>query len=147
MNKYQFHFGDYYNDGHGRYITVHCQSPKNKEEIQEISKRVLETYPQLDDWRIGGLCINYEESNPDWRVLECMIAVNFPFQRLIEACDFGDDQFTSWEDAYDNGDIFFTEEFVAEIWIWFMNAFGAELEVIEDDAVHFSYHFGYGCFD
>ena len=132
MNKYQFHFGDYYNDGHGQYITLHCQSPKSESELRNISKKVLEIYPQLDSYKTGGLCIEYGEYHLKWEVIECLIAIDFPFKRMLELCDFDDNQFTSWEEAYDSGNMFFMAEAIGEIWIWFMNAFGAELEIIKD---------------
>ena len=147
MNKYQFHFGDYYNDGHGRYITLHCLSPKSEQELRDISAQVLDNFPELDDWVDNGLCINYGEYRPCYKVWKAIQSVNYPRERVCDFVGFAYDQHKDWEDMLGDENLFCTAEFVADIWIWFMNYFGAELTIVEDDAVHFNYHFGYGCFD
>lgn len=141
MNKYQVHFGDYYDDGHGKYATICCQSPKNSQELSEISERIVSTYPILEDWE-KGLCRSYCNSTPSEEVWTLIRDIGYPLERLLNKLD--DIGYSNWEEIFEDSP-HPSAETIGDIWIWFMNTFGAELEIISDDWEHLSFSYGYGC--
>ncbi len=151
MNKYYFHFGDYYGDGHRQYVTVCCQSPKTREEIREIINKINELHPMFNNWNDGGLAIQYDEphiGNGSW---EDIIKLGYPYIKFLNALDDVDyDKYDNWEAvkaAHQLADICVNIELIMDIWLFIMNHYGAELEeVVEDNSNHFDFDYGYGCF-
>ena len=152
MNKYYFHFGDYYGDGHRQYTTVCCKSPKSRQELQEIINKINILHPMFYNWNDGGLAIPYDEphiGNASW---EEIIKLGYPYKKLnvlLEDLEF--DSYTGWDDLkekYDLRDIWVNIDFIMDVFLFVMNYYGAELtEVVEDNSNHFNFEYGYGCFD
>jgi hypothetical protein len=150
MEKYYFHFGDYYGDGHRQYVTLCYESPKSLEEIQSILKKIEELHPTFDDWKCG-LALQYDEphiGNASW---EEIIKLGYPYERLgIILDDLEFDKFQGWDDLknrYDLSTIYVNIDFVMDVFVFIMNYYGAELtEVVEDKSNHFDFGYGYGCF-
>ena len=150
MYKYQFHFGDYCNDGHGQYATIHLRSPKTVIELNLIHQKILRDYPEFDDWK-GGLCRQYGQSCLGQNAWDTLKAMNFPWRNIIQYCDFDpyvppvkcdEIDFNSIEPE----DCLLGVDAIAQIFIWLMNRYGAELTIVEDKDLHMSFHYGYGCF-
>lgn len=151
MEKYYFHFGDYYGDGHRQYTTICCQSPKTQQEIQEIINKIDELHPAFNNWKDNGLAIQYDEphiGNESWKDI---IKLGYPYEKLgilLEDLEF--DNYTGWDDLkerYDLREIYVNIDFIMDVFLFVMNYYGAELtEVVEDHSNHFDFGYGYGCF-
>lgn len=150
MNKYYFHFGDYYGDGHRQYTTICCQSPKTSAELQEIIDKIDELHPVFSNWT-NGLAIQYDEphiGNDSWEVI---IKLGYPYEKLgilLEDLEF--DNYTGWDDLkerYELKEIYVNIDLITDVFLFVMNYYGAELtEVVEDNSNHFDFDYGYGCF-
>ena len=146
MNKYQMTFGDYYNDGHGQYITVHVASPHSWETLQQIILKIYESYPILCR---NGIACEYDEPYITKEIWEVIKEFNYPLSRLWHFLDDNSYEGLCIEiiDEYiANKEIAFNAETIADIWIWMMNKRGAELEYIEKPEMLFHFSDGYGCF-
>lgn len=150
MEKYYFHFGDYYGDGHGRHVTVCYNSPKSKQEIQEIINKIDFKHPSFNSWD-AGLAKQYDEPHIGEAAWEEIIKLGYPYERLgIILDDLEFDKYSGWDDLknqYKLSDIYVNIDFIIEVFIYIMNYYGAELtEIIEDKSNHFDFDYGYGCF-
>ena len=146
MNKYQMTFGDYYNDGHGQYITVHVTSPHTWDTLQEIIDSIYKSYPIL---MRRGLAREYDEPFLTKEVWEVVKDFRYPLERMWEYLDDNSYMGLSMEviDQYiENEEIAFNVQTIADIWIWMMNKRGAELEYTEEPETLFHFGDGYGCF-
>ena len=150
MNKYYFHFGDYYGDGHRQYTTVCLESPKTREEIREIINKISELHPTFNNWK-DGLAIQYEEPHIGNEAWEDIIKLGYPYIKFLDVLDDADyDKYDNWEAVkavHQLSDICVNIELIIDIWLFVMNQYGAELEeVVEDNSNHFDFDYGYGCF-
>lgn len=146
MNKYQMTFGDYYNDGHGQYITVHVSSPHTWDTLQEIIDGIYKSYPVL---MRRGLAREYDEPFLTKEVWEVVKDFGYPLERMWEYLDdiSYDGLPMSVIDQYiENEEIAFNVHTIADIWIWMMNKRGAQLEYTEEPETLFHFSDGYGCF-
>lgn len=149
MNRFYFHFGDYYNDGHGCYKTICVETPKSKAEIQAIINKVDFMHPAINN-PIGGLANTYCEPHFDSAVWIDIIEKGYPYERFMNnQDDCGFEQYSGWEDLSNKCsllDIVVTIETVVDVYLFLLNHYGAELTVLIDDTEHFSFEYGYGCF-
>lgn len=146
MNKYQMTFGDYYNDGHGQYITVHVASPHTSGTLQEIIDGIYKSYPVL---MRRGLAQECDEPFLTKEVWEVVKDFGYPLERMWEYLD--DNYYMGLpietiDRCIENEEIAFNTETIADIWIWMMNKRGAKLEYIEAPDTLFHFSDGYGCF-
>lgn len=151
MEKYYFHFGDYYGDGHGQHMTICLESPKTPKEIQAIINKIDELHPAFEDWKDNGLAIQYDEPHIGNKSWEEIIKLGYPYERLgIMLDDLAFDEYEGWDDLkskYDLSTIYVNIDFIMEVFVFIMNYYGAELtEVVEDKSNHFDFGYGYGCF-
>lgn len=138
-------FGDYFNDGHGRYKKVLVDAP-NKEYVKIAYEKILEKYGKnffnayAQDY--GEPCL----SELNWQAL---IDSNYPISRLIE-CEIDNDyeNMTSIEEMLINfPNPYVNLDFVIDSFIWLLNFFGANIRMIEEPpTVTFIEMVGYGCF-
>jgi hypothetical protein len=150
MNKYYFHFGDYYGDGHRQYVTVCLQSPKTCKEIHEIIYKINAEHPSFDSWN-SGLAKQYEEPHIGNEAWDEIIGLGYPYIKFLNTLDDADyDKYDNWEAVkavHQLSDICVNIELIIDIWLFIMNQYGAELEeVVEDNSNHFDFDYGYGCF-
>jgi hypothetical protein len=150
MNKYYFHFGDYYGDGHKQYSTLCLQSPKTKEELQAIIEKVKSIHSIFDNWE-GGLARQYNEPHIGEVAWEEIIKLGYPYEKLGEFLDDIEfDIYKNWEELKELNylpAIYVNIEFIMDVWIFVLNYYGAELEEVEvEDDNHFDFGYGYGCF-
>lgn len=150
MNKYYFHFGDYYGDGHRQYVTVCVESSKTRQEIQEIINKIEFKHPAFNNWDTG-LAKQYDEPHIGNVAWDEIIKLGYPYIRFLNALDDADyDKYDNWEAikaVHQLSDICVSIELIIDIWLFVMNHYGAELEeVVEDNSNHFDFDYGYGCF-
>lgn len=150
MNKYYFHFGDYYGDGHRQYVTVCLQSFKTRQEIQEIINKINVEHPIFDN-SDEGLAKQYDEPHIGNDAWEEIIKLGYPYIKFLDALDDVQyDKYDNWEavkSAHQLSDICVNIELIMDIWLFVMNQYGAELEeIVEDNSNHFDFDYGYGCF-
>lgn len=150
MNKYYFHFGDYYGDGHRQYTTICCQSPKTRQEIQEIINKIDFQHPAFNNWDTG-LANQYDEPHIGNVAWDEIIKLGYPYEKLgilLEDLEF--DNYTGWDDLkerYELKEIYVNIDFIMDVFLFVMNYYGAELtEIVEDKSNHFDFGYGYGCF-
>lgn len=149
MNKFYFHFGDYYGDGHKCYHTICVQTPKTRAEIQEIINTIDFKHPAINN-RNNGLAIAYENNHIGNLVWDEIIALGYPLCRLVKKCDDCVLDYPSWEklrEHYDLSTLYAGIELVIDIYLFMLNYYGAELEEVEvEHSNHFDFGYGYGCF-
>ena len=150
MNKYYFHFGDYYGDGHRQYTTICLESPKTRQEIQEIINKIDELHPIFNKWD-SGLANQYDEPHIGNIAWDEIIELGYPYIKFLTALDDANyDEYDSWEAVkavHQLSDICVNIELIIDIWLFIMNQYGAELEeVVEDNSNYFDFGYGYGCF-
>ena len=150
MEKYHFHFGDYYGDGHRQYVTVCLESPKTRQEIQEIINKIEFKHPSFNNWDTG-LAKQFDEPHIGDIAWGEIIELGYPYEKLGQMLDDLEfDKYEGWEALkaeYQLSDIYVSIELIMDIWLFVMNYYGAELkEIIEDTSNHFDFDYGYGCF-
>lgn len=150
MNKFYFHFGDFYGDGHRQYVTVCLQTPKTKQELQEIICKAEFMHPAFSNWDTG-LANRYEEPHIGNVAWEEIIKLGYPYSKLgIMLDDIDFDNYNDWDSLkadYELSDIYVNIELIIDIWLFVLNHYGAELEeVVEEEKDFFDFGFGYGCF-
>lgn len=150
MNKYYFHFGDYYGDGHRQYVTICLQSPKTREELDAILTKIEFKHPSFNNWDTG-LAKQFDEPHIGDIAWDEIIELGYPYEKLGQMLDDLEfDKYEGWEALkaeYQLSDIYVNIELIMDIWLFVMNYYGAELEeIIEDTSNHFDFDFGYGCF-
>lgn len=150
MNKYYFHFGDYYGDGHRQYVTFVLQSPKTREELEAILTKIAFKHPSFNNWDTG-LAKQFDEPHIGDIAWDEIIELGYPYEKLGQMLDDLEfDKYEGWEALkaeYQLSDIYVNIELIMDIWLFVMNYYGAELEeIIEDTSNHFDFDFGYGCF-
>lgn len=150
MNKYYFHFGDYYGDGHRQYVTLALQSPKTREELEAILTKIEFKHPSFNNWDTG-LAKQFDEPHIGDIAWDEIIELGYPYEKLGQMLDDIEfDKYEGWETLkaeYQLSDIYVNIELIMDIWLFVMNYYGAELEeLVEDTSNHFDFDFGYGCF-
>lgn len=146
MNLY---FGDYYDDGHGKYHEVPVEVP-SVEHLHETIRKVTERYPRFFD----TFCRQYEDQTIGIDVERALLETNYPMSRFVETNDdIQWEQFETlpqllssdyWEEC---GHVVNSIEFVADAVIWVLNAFGGEIIPIEVPRCPcYQFGCGYGMF-
>ena len=151
MNKYYFHFGDYYGDGHRQYVTICFESPKTKEELQAIILKAEFKHPTFNNWDTG-LAKQYDEPYIGDIAWDEIIELGYSYERFCQFIDdIAFDKYTNWEELKANrqlSTIVVNIELIIDIWLFVLNHYGANLtEVVEEkEDNHFDFGYGYGCF-
>lgn len=143
------YFGDYYNDGHGRYHQVTVEVP-SQEHLNQSIARVKKIYPDFFD----TFCEHYEDQTIGPDVEKALIDTEYPMERFsILNDDVYFDQFESLAQMFaskewdEHGRCVHTIEFVADAIIWVLNAFDAEIIPLGDhNCPHHQFSAGYGMF-
>lgn len=143
------HFGDYYNDGHGRYHTVTVEIP-NEQHLHAAIAQVKEKYPNFFD----TFCHGYEDQSIGPDVEKALLETDYPAEKFAETNDDVIwDQFETlsqlfsseiWADA-ESGQGVTSINFVVDATVWVLNAFGAEITVMPKNPSH-EFSSGYGMF-
>ena len=159
--KFFIPFGDWSNDGHGRYETVLVEAP-SMEHLLNAQIKIKEKY---GDYFFSSFANDYGESYIGECVWQALIDTNYPFVRLLEKQDDrGLEKYHSLTEILefvrhyeeeDEDNLWLTLETVKDTFIWLLNAFGAEIKVCEEHekipmicnwTCHGFEDVGYGCF-
>lgn len=143
------HFGDYYNDGHGRYHTVTVEIP-SEQHLRAAVAQVEEKYPGFFD----TFCIGYEDQSIGPDVEKALLETDYPVEKFAETNDdIVWDQFETlsqlffsdiWTDA-ESGYGVTSINFIVDAIVWVLNAFGAEITVMPKNP-NYTFSSGYGMF-
>ncbi len=132
-------FGDWSNDGHGRYETVLVEAP-SMETVLEAQNKIREKY---GNYFFSDYAEQYDQSYLSPSIWNALEDTNYPVERFKEKQ--GD---IHWEECRsiaevrkkfigENGhyceDLFYvTLDTVKDTFIWLLNAFGANIKVCEE---------------
>lgn len=147
MEKFYIPFGDWSDDGHGKYVNILVQAP-SMEHLLETQKRIKCVYGE--DF-FEGFAQNYEENEFSEVVWEALVDCNMPVEYL--------------EDGYDISECETLEDFLkidpnpavyidttVNAFIWLMNSYGALITRETDYPMICNWTcrgfetVGYGCF-
>jgi hypothetical protein len=130
-------FGDWSNDGHGRYETVLVEAP-SMEHLLNAQIKIKEKYGQ---YFFSSFANDYGEAYVGEKVWQALIDTNYPIERFRETQDdIAWDKFNSIAEVvasaesedFEDDKIFVTLETVKDAFIWLLNAFGAQIKVCEE---------------
>ena len=122
-------FGDWSDDGHGRYEKVLVEAP-SLEWVKDAQDCILKLYGErfFEDY-----AQNYEEPTLSPKNWKALIEMGYPVERLIyfeEVNDWAGVQ--SLEEALMiDPEPHVSLEFVIDSFIWMLNKFGAKIEVLD----------------
>ena len=129
-------FGDWSDDGHGKYETVLVEAP-SMEHLLNAQNKIKEKYGRF--FFGTDFANNYEEPYLSEEVWQALIDTNYPVERFKEHQDD-----IRWEECNsiadvvalggyeDDASIYVTLATVKDTFIWLLNAFGAEIKVCEE---------------
>lgn len=146
-------FGDWSDDGHGKYDKVLIDAP-SMDSLYEAQKRICAKYGKNF---FNGYAKRYEEPNLSEIIWQALIDTKYPIERMIQIEEVND-----WEGMSSLEEVLAADpnpsvclEFVEDTFIWLLNAFGAEIIKLEErEAIPVICNWtcpgfqtvGYGCF-
>ena len=146
-------FGDWSNDGHGRYDKVLIDAP-SMDSLHEAQKLICAKYGKNF---FNGYAKEYEEPELSEIIWQALIDTKYPIERMVQLEEVNDwEGMSSLEEALaadPNPSVCL--EFVEDTFIWLLNAFGAEIIKLEErEAIPVICNWtcpgfqtvGYGCF-
>lgn len=144
-------FGDWSDDGHGKYKNVLIEAP-SMEHLLKAQARIKEKY---GEYFFQGMAHDYEESNFTPDVWQALIDTDYPIDRFVVIEDTNDwNGMTSLQEVLAaDPNPYISLDFVIDAFIWLLNAYGAEIIPSDDDipmicnwTCHGFETVGYGCF-
>lgn len=144
-------FGDWSDDGHGKYKKVLIEAP-SMEHLLKAQIRIKEKY---GEYFFQGMAHDYEESNFTPDVWQALIDTDYPIDRFVVVEDTNEwDGMTSLQEVLAvDPNPYLSLDFVIDAFIWLLNAYGAEIIPSDEDipmicnwTCHGFQTVGYGCF-
>lgn len=144
-------FGDWSDDGHGKYKNVLIEAP-SMEHLLNAQMRIKEKYGK---YFFRGMACDYDEPYLSEEVWQALIDTNYPMERFEVVEDTND-----WEGVASLAEVIAIDpnpcislSFVIDSFIWLLNAYGAEIIPSDDNipmicnwTCHGFETVGYGCF-
>lgn len=123
-------FGDWSDDGHGRYEKVLVDAP-SLEHVKTAQDKIIEKYGQEF---FEHYAQEYEEPHLSELNWQALIDTNYPIDRFIEYEDYNDwVGMTSLEEVLAaDPNPYVGIEFIIDSFIWLHNAFGADIKRLDD---------------
>ena len=124
-------FGDWSNDGHGKYEKILIDAP-SMQHVRDAQIRITEKY---DRFFWSGFANEYEESYITEEIQNELIETNYPVERFKEKMDDSDyEEFTTLKEVFDSEywEGYVTLAFVIDAFIWLLNAHGAEITILDE---------------
>lgn len=123
-------FGDWSDDGHGRYEKVLVDAP-SLEHVKAAQDKILEKYGKKF---FEHYAQEYEEPHLTELNWQALIDTNYPIDRFIEYEDYNDwTGMTSLEEVLAaDPNPYVGIEFIIDSFIWLHNAFGADIKRLDD---------------
>ena len=124
-------FGDWSDDGHGKYKQVLIEAP-SMEHLFNAQKIIKEKYGQ-DFFR--DMAEKYEEPHFTLRVWHALMDADYPIDRFIKVEEVNDwEGMTSFEEVLEEDhNPILSINFVIDAFIWLLNAHGAEIIPSDED--------------
>ena len=144
-------FGDWSNDGHGRYEKILIDAP-SMEHLHKAQEAIME---KRGKYFFEGMADEYDDPTFASWVWEELINTNYPIERLVEKEDNNEwDKYDSLYEALQvDSNPYVGLNFVIDAFIWLLNAYGAEITIVDKDipmicnwTCHGFKTVGYGCF-
>lgn len=151
-------FGDWSDDGHGRYEKILIDAP-NMQFLRDAQIKIEETYGK-DFWH--GFAEDYNESVISDTVQKALLDTHYPYDRFCEYMDDNVyDSFQTLEEAFEStywlsdSECTVTMSLVMDAFIWLLNCYGARIVRLDDgDDIPMICNWtcdgfrtvGYGCF-
>ena len=146
-------FGDWSDDGHGKWDKVLIDAP-SMEHLLNAQKKIKAIY---GDHFFDGMADQYEEPHFSEDVWQALKDSNYPIERMWETEDWND-----WSDCNSIDEVLATDEypslsisFIMDVFIWLLNWQGAEITRLDSkDDIPMICNWtcngfetvGYGCF-
>ncbi len=146
-------FGDWANDGHGKYEKILVDAP-SMNHLLEAQAKIKTIYGKFF---FRGMADSYDEPYFEEEIWQALIDTNYPIEQFKEKQDN-----SYWEECQTLQEVLALEEnpavtldFVVDAFIWLLNAFGAEITQLDDEekipmicnwTCHGFEDVGYGCF-
>lgn len=148
--KFYIPFGDWSDDGHGKYENLLVEAP-SMEGLLKAQEKIKERYGK--DF-FSHIADEYEDSSIGDDVYEALKDTGYSLKRFLKVQGIDQDLFSSWREyKNDEASSYISLRAIQDIFVWLLNAYGAKIEVMEEipqinnwtcrgfEAV------GYGCFD
>ena len=124
-------FGDWSNDGHGRYEKILVDAP-SMNHLLEAQVKIKTIYGKFF---FRGMADSYDEPYFEEEIWQALIDTNYPIEQFKEKQDN-----SYWEECQTLQEVLALEEnpvvtldFVVDAFIWLLNAFGAEITQLDDE--------------
>lgn len=147
MVKFYIPFGDWSDDGHGKYVNILVQAP-SMEHLLEAQKRIKCIYGE--DF-FEGFAQNYEENEFSETVWEALVDCNMPVEYLEDEYDISEcETLEDFLKIEPNPAVYI--DIVVNAFIWLMNSYGAfitrepDYQMICNWSCRGFETVGYGCF-
>lgn len=147
--KFYIPFGDWSDDGHGKYENLLVEAP-SMEGLLIAQEKIKEKYGK--DF-FSQIADKYEDSSIGEDVYKALKDTGYSLKRFLEVQNIDQDLFSSW-DKYKNDEAsgHISLHAIQDIFVWLLNAYGAKIEVmgkipqINNWTCHGFETVGYGCF-
>ena len=135
--KFFIPFGDWSNDGHGRYKTVLVEAPS----MEHLLKAQIKIKEKYGEYFFSSFANDYDEPYISEKIWQALIDTNYPIERFQETqddiawdkCNSIAEVVASTEsEDFEDNNIPLTLDTVIDTFIWLLNAFGAEIRVCEE---------------
>lgn len=137
-------FGDYWHDGHGQYTLLLVEVP-DELSVFKAQQKIKQKYGVnfFDDF-----ANDYGEANLSRENWQALIDTEYPVQQLIYYDECNDwSGVKSLEEALKiDPNPCVSIDFVENAFVWLLNAFGAEITVVDQPPIISMSSVGYGCF-
>lgn len=125
-------FGDWSDDGHGKYEKYLIEAP-SMEHLRIAQEKIKEKYGK---YFFEHMAQDYDDSRFGEEVWQALIDTRYPIERLREKEDdiFWDNCVSLQEVLkLDLEEIYLNLDTVVDTFIWLLNAYGAEINMLEED--------------
>lgn len=148
MQKFYIPFGDWSDDGHGKYINILVQAP-SMEHLLEVQNRIKNIYGK--DF-FEGFAQDYEENLFSEKIWQALVDCNMPLDYLVDEYNIsGYETLEDFLKVRPNPEVYIDTTINA--FLWLMNSHGASITRETDYPMICNWTcpgfetVGYGCFE
>lgn len=128
-------FGDWSDDGHGKYEKILIDAP-SMQHLRNAQVKIEERYGKFF-WR--DFAQEYENSTIGEDVQKALLETNYPIEKFLEAMDdVRFDEYTSLEELFksefwnEQQEWYVNLDLVIDAFVWLLNAHGAEITRLDE---------------
>ena len=148
MQKFYIPFGDWSDDGHGKYVNILVQAP-SMEHLLEVQNHIKNIYGK--DF-FEGFAQNYEENVFSEKIWQALVDCNMPLDYLVDEYNIsGYETLEDFLKVRSNPEVYIDTTINA--FLWLMNSHGASITRETDYPMICNWTcpgfetVGYGCFE